>query len=160
MAYAATHVILTMVLVDLFRDYLSKWKFSLWYVVIGGIAGLAPDIDIIISWILTGNLFTYHHGITHTLLIPVLLLVAGAVSWKFWRKGAGLFFLVCSFGWGFHLVLDIVFWGLANPLWPFLAGGLMVFPDVDPGWASALDAFVLLAWLLHEQWARKIKDYI
>ena len=47
MALAVTHVILTIVILDLFRHYVfKKSKFPRYWLVIGGIAGLFPDIDI------------------------------------------------------------------------------------------------------------------
>lgn len=159
MPYAATHVILSIVIVDLFRDHISRWKFSLWYVLVGGVAGLAPDIDMLVSWIIAGDIFAFHHGFTHTLVVPIILLIAGIVCWKFWRRGAGLFFFICTFGWTFHIFLDAIFWGLPAPLYPLLAGSITIFSYVDPGWSSALDAFILLGWLIHEHWQAG-KDYI
>ena len=47
MALALTHVLLVIVLLDLFRHYvLSKKKFPRYLLVVGGIAGLLPDIDV------------------------------------------------------------------------------------------------------------------
>ena len=47
MPFAATHVLLTIIVIDPYRDYICKNKslFSLHTVLIGGIAGLLPDIE-------------------------------------------------------------------------------------------------------------------
>ena len=52
MALAVTHVLLTIIVLDLLRHYVfDKKKFPRYLVVIGGIAGLVPDIDILFNWI-------------------------------------------------------------------------------------------------------------
>ena len=51
MPYAVAHVILTIVIADIYRDYFAKKRFPMVYVLIAGIAGLIPDADILVSWI-------------------------------------------------------------------------------------------------------------
>ena len=46
MPYAVAHTILTIVMADIYRDYITKKKFPMIYVFIAGIAGLIPDLDI------------------------------------------------------------------------------------------------------------------
>lgn len=48
MPLAVTHVLLTIIAVDLFRDYFLKNKryFTIHTVFIAGIAGLLPDMDL------------------------------------------------------------------------------------------------------------------
>tara|TARA_Y100000034_G_scaffold125404_1_gene174896 strand:- start:851 stop:994 length:144 start_codon:yes stop_codon:yes gene_type:complete len=46
MPYAVTHVLVAIIVAELLRDYWKK--FNLHYVLIAGIGGLLPDIDIIV----------------------------------------------------------------------------------------------------------------
>ncbi len=48
MPFAVTHVLLTIILVGLYRDYVTKHQkyFTLHTVFIAGFSGLLPDIDI------------------------------------------------------------------------------------------------------------------
>ena len=78
MPLAVTHVIITIIIVDLYRDYVTKHKkyFTLHTVFIAGLGGLLPDIDFPISHIL--NYFgysaglLYHGGITHTFFFGLI----------------------------------------------------------------------------------------
>jgi hypothetical protein len=169
MPFAVTHVILTMVIVDLFRDHFSRKKFPLYFVLIGGIAGLAPDIDIPISWLITlvtGAPVDIHRGITHAVIFPVIFALVSLVSYKTGKERWGLVFGLLSFGWLFHLGLDSLVWAetAMQPLYPFSPvfwHGLFVLEtEFAIGLASALDAVILVLWLLHEQMTHKIKDYI
>ena len=82
MPLAVTHVLLTIIVVDLFRDYVLKKKykkyFTLHTILIAGIAGLLPDIDVPINMIL--NFFGYfpdlvlHGGLTHTPIFGLIFL--------------------------------------------------------------------------------------
>jgi membrane-bound metal-dependent hydrolase YbcI (DUF457 family) len=80
MGYAVTHVIIAIVLIDLYRDYIAKKKFSIWFVLIGGVAGLLPDLDLPIQWIanaLIGETYYLHRVVTHSLFfVGVFLLLA------------------------------------------------------------------------------------
>ena len=59
MPLAVTHVILTIIVFDLYRDYYAKNKklWSLHAIFIAGVGGLKPDIDIVATRIM--NLFGY-----------------------------------------------------------------------------------------------------
>ena len=54
MPFAVTHVISSIILVDLYRDYVANHKkyFTLHTVFIAGLAGLLPDIDLPLNWLL------------------------------------------------------------------------------------------------------------
>ena len=163
MAYAVTHVLLVIILLDLFRHYVfGKRKFPRYLLVVGGIAGLAPDIDIPISWIY--NLFTnasvnLHGTFTHTLLIPIIFLaVAGILHYQNKMKWAKIFYVI-AIGWFFHFVLDCTFGGYKTFFWPIMTGNFC------PQWglqsyAQSIDAIILVVWLVHEEVHKKIKDYI
>ena len=82
MPLAVTHVLLTIMIVDLYRDYVAKHKkyFTLHTVFIAGFAGLLPDIDIPLNWVL--NIFgagIIHGTITHTPLFAFIFLIPAFV---------------------------------------------------------------------------------
>ncbi len=163
MANAVTHVILTIVLVDIFRDYLLKKKFPRYIVLIAGIFGLMPDIDIPLSWLyslITGQYYSFHGGITHSIIIPIIFLLIGLFLW--YRKGkrnTRIIFFVVSFAWFFHLLLDCSFGGYSLLLFPFYSGNFCPEFNIQQ-YASAIDAIILVLWLIHEEVTHKIKDYI
>jgi len=66
MPTAVTHVILTIILLDLFRDYLMKNHkryLTLHTLFIGGVAGLLPDIDILLGWSLAFLEYIQTYGV-------------------------------------------------------------------------------------------------
>lgn len=175
MAYAVTHVIIAIILIDLYRDYIAKNKFSTWYVLIGGIAGLLPDADYPIELIvraITGTEVVIHRTFTHSVIyIAIFLLIAlGFHLWKnktfklfkkkFTNKDVALLFMIVATGWFIHLSLDCVFSGEEKLTW--IPGTPLGFctNQLSPEVTMGIDAIILLSWLIHEQWKHKIKDYI
>jgi len=83
MPHAVTHVLLAIIIADIIRDYIVRdnKKFPLHYILIAGIAGLIPDIDVIAYWFLNLSFGTpleaIHRVYTHTFIIPVIILIAG-----------------------------------------------------------------------------------
>ena len=86
MPLAVTHILLTIIVVDLYRDYLTKHKklFTLHTLFIAGVAGLLPDIDIPLRML--GELFNFsiptllqHGGITHTLIFSLIFIIPGLI---------------------------------------------------------------------------------
>jgi membrane-bound metal-dependent hydrolase YbcI (DUF457 family) len=175
MVYAVTHVIVAIVLIDLYRDYIAKKKFSTWFVLIGGIAGLLPDLDLPLQWIVNGianEAVVIHRVISHSLmfvagflLIALFFIVQKHKTLRIFRKEVSfyhiaLFFTVIAVGWFTHIALDCSIAGDYNLTW---------FPGVSLGFCFApfskdvmlgLDAIILILWLIHEEWAHKIKDFI
>jgi len=164
MPMAVTHVILTIVIIDIFRDYISKRKFPRWYVLVGGIAGLFPDIDMPIAWIynfFAGTSYDFHGGITHILLIPVIIAAFSFVAYSRKNKSLGLLLGIIAFGWAFHIFLDCFLVGGYLPLWPFYTESLCPqFISERVSYMAGLDAIVLILWLIHEELAHRIRDYI
>ena len=175
MAYAVTHVIVAIVLIDLYRDYIAKKKFSTWFVLIGGIAGLLPDIDVPLQWMATsfvGESVTLHRIVTHSLVfVAVFLAIAlffhlqkrkklNIFSKKISYGNIALFFAVIAAGWFTHIALDC---GVArdyNLTWfPGIPLGFCLHPFSGEA-LLGLDAIILVLWLIHEEWAHKIKDFI
>lgn len=163
MALAVTHVILTIVILDIFRHYVwGRHKFPRYLLVIGGVAGLFPDIDIPLTWIykfLTGTGISLHGTFTHSLFFPLLFLIIGAVlHYNKNIKWAGICYII-AFGWFSHLTLDCLYGGYKDFLWPLFV------VNFCPQWgigqhATSIDAIILVAWLVHEEIHNKIKDYM
>ncbi|MBR9699623.1 metal-dependent hydrolase [Candidatus Woesearchaeota archaeon] len=169
MPYAVTHVLLTIIVIDLYRDYIAKkGSISLHTVLIGGIAGLLPDIDILADWILSFFGYGVMHGtITHTPWFALLFLIPGLVFQHRREKKKAMLYYVISFGVFFHLFLDWflgggyhlgVMWLYPFSFWTHKIHLLNMF-----GWnhvPAALDALILILWLWHEEVKHKIKDFI
>ena len=83
MALAVTHVLGTIFLLDIFRHYVfGKEKFPRYLLVIGGIAGLAPDIDIPLGWFMTfvtGEQMNLHGGFTHSLFFVFVFVLLAVI---------------------------------------------------------------------------------
>ncbi len=174
MPLAVTHVLSTIIVVDLYRDYVARHKkyFTLHTVLIAGIAGLLPDIDIFlraVSSLFRINLhwFFQHGNITHTpffasfFLIPALFLL-----YKDKKKEATYFF-VMVFGILLHIFLDYLVGGGAYEgimwLFPFSTEAWKIHLLRGIGFSNvpmALDAMILLLWLWHEEAMHKISDFI
>ncbi len=174
-AYAVTHVIVAIVLIDLYRDYIAKKKFSTWFVLLGGIAGLLPDLDVPLEWTLNalfGEVVSIHRVVSHSVFFAGVFLLL-ALPFYFQRKKStkifgkkvsyehiALFFTIIAVGWLTHISLDC---GLASDY------NLTWFPGIPLGFCPSpfssdallgLDAIILVLWLIHEEWRHKIKDYI
>ncbi len=174
MPLAVTHILLTIIVVDLYRDYLTKHKklFSLHTLFIAGVAGLLSDIDI--PFRMAGELFNFnipallqHGGLTHTLIFSLIFLIPGFILWKQEKHKAATVFFVISFGIFFHLFLDWLLGGGAGEgvmwFWPLSTTTYKVHLLFKLGMADlpmALDAVILLAWLWHEERKHKISDFI
>ena len=164
MALAVTHVILTIVLLDLFRYYVfGKKAFPRYLLVVGGVAGLIADIDVPFTWLYnwTVNAGASFHGLyTHSIIFPIIFLVAGFILYHQGKSAWAKVSLVISVGLFFHLVLDCLFGGYTTFLWPSV-----ISTGFCPEWgmskfASGIDALILVAWLVHEEIHQRIKDYI
>ncbi|MEK6950095.1 MAG: metal-dependent hydrolase [Nanoarchaeota archaeon] len=165
MALAVTHVLIPLVLLDLFRHYLfGKNKFPRYLVVIGGIAGLAPDLDIPLGWLvslLTGVPANYHGLFTHSIFFVLLFLAIGLIRHYQHDRTTAKIFYVIAFGWLVHLPLDCLYGGAKSFLWPWLSGTFSWCPTfiTDDLYAMGIDAALLVLWLVHEEVQKKIKDY-
>ncbi|MEK6892743.1 MAG: metal-dependent hydrolase, partial [Nanoarchaeota archaeon] len=79
MPQAVTHVLASAIAASVIRDKnkKDKKKFPLHYVLISGLAGLLPDLDVIAFWVLYFFGFTIdevHRSFTHTIFIPLIFL--------------------------------------------------------------------------------------
>jgi membrane-bound metal-dependent hydrolase YbcI (DUF457 family) len=108
----------------------------------------SPDIDIPISWLLTGSPWPYHRTFTHSVLFAVI--VAGIFSnlFKLFPSFPKLSYKWCYFAVMSHVVADYLFspWNVAF-LWPLRTGpgsfnGILDY--VDPYATLAREAEVVL----------------
>ena len=169
MPYAVTHVLAAIIAVDLYRDYVAKHKkyFTLHTVFIAGFAGLLPDIDIPLNWLL--NLLgaeLLHRTITHTTLFGLIFLIPALILWLYKKHKVAMYFFVTAFGVFTHIMLDYLFVvdnaGGIMFFYPFSAMqyGLNLLQNVSPNLFAAMDAVILLLWLWHEEMKHKISDFI
>ena len=174
MPLAVTHVLTSIISVDLYRDYVAKHKkyFTLHTIFLAGLFGLLPDIDVVIRII--ANFFKFsvhpliqHGGITHTPFFAFLFLIPGFILWKKKKHKQAVYFYVATFAILLHIFLDY-----------FIGGGgyegiMWLFPFSTQSWKlhllyafdmkdipMALDAIILLGWLWHEEIKHKISDFI
>lgn len=166
MPQAVFHVLSALILADLIRDYIFKKRhFPLYLVLIAGIAGLLPDIDIFIYWIFdlfsSPDFILFHRTFTHSLLFVLLFLIPAFVLYN--NKKWGKILLMVSFGVALHLLLDAVFVGTIMPFYPFSSYelGLSLLAGHFSGTLiQGIDAILLILWLIYIEWRHKISDFI
>jgi len=180
MPQAVTHVLIALIIASLIRDfYISKKdkrKFPLHYVLIAGVAGLLPDLDIIAFWVL--NFFGFslqevHRTFTHTLFVPLLFLIIVGLTWKLKNRELGkhhltihIIFLMLALGSFIHLLLDAFLSGMIKPFYPFssFAVGFSVVKylplQLQNLFFPSLDAVLLVLWLIYLEWRHRISDFI
>lgn len=173
MAYAVTHILLPLIIVDFYRHYIAKKKFSKNLSLVAGIAGLFPDIDIPISYLwskLSGELVWIHRNYTHSIIFVVaFLLIAFIIKKnkkqlyfrKFSRRQTYLFFVMLAIGWSFHILLDCALAADYTLTWiPYLADITFCPVRYSQDLLLSIDAILLVLWLTHEKLKNKIKDFI
>jgi len=164
MALAVTHIILTIALLDIFRHYVfGLKKFPRYLLVIGGIAGLAPDLDIPLGWILTllnGATVDIHGLFTHSIFFALLFAIIGAVlQYKKNLKWARILYVI-AVGWTLHILLDCLFNAYSTVLWLLSINTTAYCPSgILENYRTSIDAIILVLWLLHEEISNKIKCY-
>ena len=180
MPEAVTHILVPLVLMALIRDFYLRKKdkknFPLHYVLIAGLAGLLPDIDILAFWILSSFGFAFdsvHRVFTHTLVFPAIFLVFFFILHNIKVKELGrhkikisLICLMIAFGSFVHLILDWALWGQIFPVYPFysFSSGLNLVAHLPSNlqWLffPSLDAVLLVFWLIYLEVKHRISDFI
>ena len=170
MPLAVTHVLLTIILVDLYRDYYHKHSkyFNLHTIFIAGVAGLLPDIDVPLGLILGQfGVDIVHGSFTHTPWFALLFFIPAMVFFKRNDKKKATIYFVLSFGIIFHVFLDWFLGGGMHEgvmwLFPFSYQAFKLHLFHQLGYGSifhAVDAIILLLWLWHEEIKHKISDFI
>ena len=168
MPFAVTHVLSSIILVDLYRDYFAKHRkyFTLHTIFIAGFAGLLPDIDIPLNWLL--NLFGANLGhriITHTPLFALVFLIPALILLHKKKHTIAIYFFVTSFAVFLHIFLDYFFStdnGGIMFFYPFSTSdyALNLLKGTSAMFFAGIDAIILLLWLWHEEIKHKISDFI
>lgn len=165
MPFAVTHILIPMILVDLVRDHLFRQKRRFLpnkFVLAAGLIGLLPDLDVPISYFISGNL-EFHRTITHSIWFPLAFFFL-FLFFFFIRRKPFLykFFLMCFVGFSIHIILDFYIFGTVSLFFPLTEEvyGLNIFPIEKMFLAySAVDAVLLFLWLIHEELEHKISDF-
>jgi membrane-bound metal-dependent hydrolase YbcI (DUF457 family) len=178
MPQAVTHVLIVIILLELYRDYYTKNKrsFPLNYALIGGIAALLPDLDIAVFYVLSFFGFTMdelHRTFTHNIFFLLFFICLSVPFWNFKNKELGErhlklrnIFLVITFGIFIHLCLDALIAGSIMPFWPFstYSIGVNLIKFAPSSWQESilpsLDAAILILWLIHMEKRHKISSFI
>jgi membrane-bound metal-dependent hydrolase YbcI (DUF457 family) len=180
MPQAIMHVLVPLVLMALIRDWYNSKKgknvLSIHYVLVAGLAGLIPDLDVAVYWILYFSGYTLeevHRTFAHTIFIPLIFLILFLIFSKLKPIELGkrglklhLIFLMFALGSFLHLVLDAIFVGYIIPLYPFFSAkiGLNLagmFPaPLDRLFIPCLETAILVFWLVYLERKHKVSDFI
>lgn len=164
---AVVHILLAIILIDIFRDYFMPkhhmHKFPRWMVLIGGIAGLLPDLDLPLGWVsslIWGQDYYFHTGITHTFMIPFVFLLIASLLYFIKKDKSALLLTIIAAGYSLHIILD--FFVLGGSYAPFFPLSTLTLPRtfIDLDHVMGLDAIIFILWLFYEEFKNKIKDYI
>ncbi len=177
MPQAVTHFLIPVILLELFRDFFVKDKktFPVHYVFIGGLAGLLPDLDIAVYYILSFSGFTLeevHRTFSHNLFIPLIFVILGLLAYSFKNKELGKhhlklknIFFVIAFGIFVHLILDTIVLGWIMPFYPLstYSIGFDLLNHVPVPWQSTImpsfEAILLVLWMIYLEMRHKISEF-
>jgi len=176
MPQAVTHLLFPLVIGSWIKDWYEKKKsrgiFSLRYVLVAGIGGVLPDLDLAIFWILYYFGFTMeqvHRTFTHTIFLPLIFLILFFVlnnKVKLGRLKWNTIFLMLALGSSIHLILDGTLSGYIVPLYPLLnlevglnLVGMLPKPLMDIA-IPLLDGILLILWVVYLEWKHKVSDFI
>lgn len=168
MPNAVAHVLVAMFVAEIIRQFVVKKKFSSVYVLVAGIAGLFPDIDIMIYWVL--SFFTQvpladvHRQFTHTIFVPLLFLVVAIIVYQ--SRQMFLTLSMVALGCFIHILLDGALSGGIMPFYPLtnyvfnLNLISNIFGAVGNTVLIGLDAILLVLWLIYEYRRHYIKQFM
>ena len=172
MPLALTHFIVTVVILTLLRDYFSKKHyFPIHYVFLGGLAGLLPDIDIAVFWILSFfgySLIEFSHNLVFLFSFLVLSFATKNLK-SFNFRNAKIhyhkLFFVIFLGVFIHLLLDIFSTTGINLFYPF-NDFILYFPlenllprSIQWAFFPTIDAILLIFWISYLEWKHKISSF-
>lgn len=178
MPQAVTHFLIPVMLLELFRDLFVKdrKKFPVHYVFIGGLAGMLPDLDFAVYYILSFFGFTIHEvhrTFSHNLFVPLIFIVLAILFHKFKNKELGrhhlklsIVFGVIAFGILTHLIMDWLFIDTIMLFYPFSTArfGLNLILLAPNAWQGILlptiDAGLLIFWMVYLEWKHRISDLL
>ncbi len=163
MPFAVTHILVPMILVDFARDRIFKIKKEILpnkYILLSGLAGLIPDIDMLSVLLGMPNL---HGTITHSIIFPVSFLIVFLASYLLKKETVYKISLMLFIGFSLHIFLDATFSDNITIFFPFYFNqyGLNLIGSLGSWYTfyAAIDAMLLFLWLIHEELEQKISDY-
>ena len=180
MPHAVTHILIPIILLSLFRDLniKNKKKFALHYVLIGGIAGIIPDLDVAVYYVL--SFFGYsmseiHRTFSHNIFVVSLFVILGFIALIFRinskcigrhrLRWSNIFFMI-GFGVFIHLLLDYLIIGGVMLFYPIsnISFQLNLINYIPLAWKDSfipsLDAALLVLWLIYLEIKHRISDFI
>lgn len=169
MPYTTTHVLVGIILIELFRDYFigDARKFPRYYILIMAIASVFPDFE---------YLFQLQHlnrGILHSLITPLIFLLIGIFALKLniknkkigkWHLKLSSIFFIFSAGTFIHIFLDSTLRNGAMLFYPFsnIVIGLNLIsltPISESVTLIAIDTALLFLWIFWMEFKLKITNY-
>jgi len=170
--------LIALIIGSLIRDFVirDKRKFPLHYVLIIGLAGLLPDLDIAVFWIaywFGAGISEVHRTFSHNLFVPALFFVLSALTLRLKNKELGKHHLkihtvlwLIGLGILIHLILDASLAGQIMPFYPVSSYSIGInlinylpLPLADI-FFPILDAALLVLWIVYIEWKHKISDFI
>ena len=167
MPAAVAHTITGLFLGERLRNKFFS-KYSQFFVLVCGIAGLFPDIDIAVYFVL--RLFIkdlpfqiVHRGFTHTIFFPLIFLAAALVALALKKEKPFVLFYMISVGTLSHVVLDFVLTQRIALFYPLsdVTNGIGLVPDTQFGRTivMSIDAVLLTLWIVYLYWKGHIKKF-
>lgn len=184
MPQAVTHILFPILLMAIIRDFYLRKKdkkhFPLHYVLLSGLGGVLPDIDIPISFILNFlgiSSWNIHKTFTHSLFFPLTIVVLFLIFLHSHEKAKicnlgkhklklSTIFLMLAIGVATHILLDSFFGEMAYFFYPFSLYDysinlISLFPEALRGLVMpTLDGILLVIWLIYLELKHKISDFI
>ncbi len=183
MPQGVTHILIPILIMSLIRDYVlsknQKAHFPLHYVLIAGLGGVLPDIDILLSIVLKffgTQSWDLHKTFTHSIFFPLVFLLVFIMikpmheRFKFChvRKhtlNLSTIALMLALGTLIHIGLDSLFGENVYWFYPFLMNdyGINLFSLTGLSWpttAALLDGILLVIWIVYLEVKHKISDFI
>ncbi|MAG38103.1 hypothetical protein CMI45_01810 [Candidatus Pacearchaeota archaeon] len=182
MPQAVTHILIPILLVAIFRDFYlrkkDKKQFPLHYVLLAGLGGVLPDIDIVVFWLIgkldSETFIAIHRTFSHTLYVPAIFLILFFAFKKIKISELGkhklslsLIMLMFFFGSLIHIILDAfispegvrIFYPLSNLI---INPNFVSFlpPELVGIFFATLDGVLLVVYLIYLEWKHKISDFI
>lgn len=162
MPNAVAHVLTAMIIAEAIRRRLKNRKIPIYTVLVTGIAGLLPDMDMILYFFLRIfrqiEVTEVHRTFTHTLFLPLAFVVAGLLTYKMKKVSkrniniSELAFFT-ALGVFIHLALDFLVSGVIMPFYPlssYSAGLSLVPKELARAVVPSIDAILLVGWLVYE----------
>jgi len=179
MPLIVTHVLVGIILIELYRNFFVKdnRKFPRYYILMMAIACIIPDLDYLAFYILYFFGFTIeqvHRTFLHTFFLPAIFFIIGGLIYflklkysYFGKKHIHLstIFFIFGFGCLIHLLLDMTFSGQIMPFYPLskYAVGLNLIQYVPSGLqgliAPTIDAVLLFFWICWLEFKLKVTRY-